>query len=48
MEKYSTNLSIILKGSLLSMEKSMTDSTVLKIEHCANKTLVKLELIYLM
>ena len=42
MEKYSDNLSIILKGSLLSMKKQMTDSVVVKIEHSATKALVKL------
>ena len=46
MEKYSDRLTIILKGSLLSREKTMTDSVVLKIEHGATKTLVKLELIF--
>ena len=46
MEKYSDRLTIILKGSLLSREKTMTDLAVLKIEHGATKTLVKLELIF--
>ena len=46
MEKYSYRLTIIFKGSLLPREKTMTDSAVLKIEHGATKTLVKLELFF--
>ena len=46
MEKYSDRLTIILKGSLLSREKTMTDLAVLKIEHGATKILVKLELTF--